>query len=100
MSIVRAAVPQDIAELVRLRELFMNEMSVSWGPVPAGNGWRAACAEALAVQLAGDSMRVVVMDGETGLASCGMGVVDQRLYRSLGFDDHPDPMLSRSIIGQ
>lgn len=153
MAHVRPATPDDIAELVRLRELLFTGLTAGWGPPPAGTGWRDACAAALRDQLADDSRRIIVIDGAPGLAACGIGVIDRRLpspynpsgligyvlgivtdtahrrrgharlimenllqwfddrglrrvdlhaspdgqalYRSLGFDDHPDPTLSR-----
>jgi ribosomal protein S18 acetylase RimI-like enzyme len=152
---VRQARPDDIPELVRLRAILFQDLAASsWGPPPAGEAWRDACADALADQLADPSMRVVVIDGGSGLACCGMAIADrrlptpfnpggrighifgivtdpahrqrgharavmqellawcdsaglrrvdlnaspdgQRLYRSLGFTDHPDPTLSRT----
>jgi ribosomal protein S18 acetylase RimI-like enzyme len=153
MPQVRRATPADIDELVRLRELLFSDLSAGWGPPPTGVSWKDRCADALAEMLAHDSMRVTVIDVETGLAACGMGVIDRRLptpynpsgsvghvfgvvtdpayrkrgharaimedlvnwfdglgltrvdlnaspdgqglYRGLGFDDHPDPTLSR-----
>jgi ribosomal protein S18 acetylase RimI-like enzyme len=155
MAQVRPATPDDIPELVRLRTLLFTDLTGVWGPLPAVAGWAERCAGALAEQLAGDEMRIAVIDGGTGLASCGMGVIDRRLpapynpgglvghvfgvvtdpahrkrgharaimedllrwfdghglrrvdlnaspdgqglYRGLGFDDHPDPTLSRKL---
>jgi ribosomal protein S18 acetylase RimI-like enzyme len=149
----RQATADDIAELVRLRELLFTDLSAGWGPLPAGTDWRDACAAFLHDQLSDDSNRIVVIDGAPGLAACGMGSIDRRLpsphnpsgligyilgivtdrryrrrgharlimenllqwfddrdlrrvdlhaspdgqelYRSLGFDDHPDPTLIR-----
>ncbi|WP_283136447.1 GNAT family N-acetyltransferase [Rhizohabitans arisaemae] len=153
MSHVRLAGSGDIAELVRLRELLFRDLAAGWGPPPSEVSWKDRCADALAGLLTSDEMRIVVIDGTTGLAACGMGAVDRRLptpynpsglvghvfgivtdpayrkrgharaivedllawfdgrglkrvdlnaspeghglYRSLGFDDHPDPVLSR-----
>ncbi|MCO5992691.1 GNAT family N-acetyltransferase [Actinoallomurus rhizosphaericola] len=154
MSLVRSATDADIPELVRLRALLFDGLSArGWGAPPPGDGWRRTCAEALRERLADDMTRILVLDEETGLAACGMGVVDLRLpgpynptglighvygvvtdpafrrrghsrsimegllawfaergvsrvdlnatadgeplYRSLGFTEHPEPMLSR-----
>lgn len=149
----RQATPDDIAELVRLRELLFTDLDAGWGQPPDGTDWRDACAAVLRDQLGEDGNRIVVIDGAPGLAACGMGSIDRRLpsphnpsgligyvlnivtdrryrhrgyarlitesllrwfddrdvrrvdlhagpdgqdlYRSLGFDDHPDPTLSR-----
>lgn len=154
MSNVRPARHDDIAELVRLRAVLFAELAGTWGPAPGGDAWRDACAAAIAAALADEAMWVVVVDADTGLACCGMGVIDrrlptpfnpsglighifgivtdpahrhhghatavmrsllgwfdqhgltrvdlsaspdgERLYRSLGFADHPDPVLSRT----
>lgn len=153
MSPVRGATEADIPELVRLRGLLFTDLSEVWGAMPDGDGWRDRCAAELSRTLVTDAMRIVVIDGDGGLAACGVGVIDQRLpgpynpsglighvfgvvtdpayrgrgharvvmesllawfedrgigrvdlnaspdgmrlYRGLGFDDHPDPTLSR-----
>ena len=59
--------------------LLFSELGAAWGPPLAQEGWRDACAAALAEQLASDAMHVAVVDGDAGLASCGMGVVDRQL---------------------
>jgi ribosomal protein S18 acetylase RimI-like enzyme len=79
---VRAATPDDIPELIRLRGLLFEALSDDFGPPPtpsAEHDWQDALAAELARQLGGNSMRIVVADVETGLASCGIGVIDQRL---------------------
>jgi ribosomal protein S18 acetylase RimI-like enzyme len=80
MSDVRAATPDDIPELVRLRGVLVSIHEVEFGPPPTGNGWEDACAKTLADELAGDAMRIAVIDGALArLAACGMGVIDRRL---------------------
>jgi GNAT superfamily N-acetyltransferase len=79
MSDVRAATEADIAELVRLRALMFADLGGAWGTPPAGDGWRDRCAAEVARQLRGDTMRILVVDGDTGLAASGIGVIDQRL---------------------
>jgi ribosomal protein S18 acetylase RimI-like enzyme len=79
MPVVRPATEADIAELVRLRELLFTDLGGEWGTPPAGEGWRDRCAAELARQLRGDALRILVIDGDEGLAACGMGVIDQRL---------------------
>jgi ribosomal protein S18 acetylase RimI-like enzyme len=76
---IRTATPADISELTRLRELLFEELRSDFGPPPAGHDWRGALAAELARQLAGDLMRIVVADVGSGLVSCGVGVIDQRL---------------------
>ncbi|MDH2425650.1 GNAT family N-acetyltransferase [Sphaerisporangium sp. TRM90804] len=76
---VRSAASPDIAELVRLRGLLFRDLAAEWGLPPAASDWRERCADALTELLADDSMRIVVIDGEAGLASCGMAVVERRL---------------------
>jgi ribosomal protein S18 acetylase RimI-like enzyme len=79
MSSVRAATEADIAELVRLRELLFTDLGAGWGTPPVGDDWRDRCAADLALQLRERAMRILVIDGDTGLAACGVGVIDQRL---------------------
>jgi hypothetical protein len=76
---VREAVHADIPELVRLRALLFTNLAGTWGAPPPGSTWRDACADALAAALADTSMRVIVSDTGTGLASCGIAAVDRRL---------------------
>jgi len=78
-AVVRPARPADIPDLVELRGMLFAGMATGWGPPTAGKGWRAACADAFARELAADDMRIVVVDGADGLAACGLGVVDRRL---------------------
>lgn len=87
MPKVRPATLDDIAELVRLRAALAVALAPDAAePPPDGTGWRETCAAMLAEQLADDAARTVVIDGETGLAACGMGVIDRRLPTPY----HPD----------
>ncbi|GII57769.1 N-acetyltransferase [Planotetraspora thailandica] len=156
MVLVRPATPHDVAELIRLRVLLFSDLAAVWGPASLGaDDWEERCRVALAEQVADTGVRIAVVDGETGLAACGIGAVDRRLptpynpgglighvfgvvtdpayrkrgyaraimedllawfegrglrrvdlnaspdgqglYRSLGFEDHPDPVLSRKL---
>jgi GNAT superfamily N-acetyltransferase len=89
--VIRDAVERDIPELVRLRGMLFDSLGRTWGTPPAGDGWRAACAEELRQGLAGATMKVLVIDGDGGLASCGTGVLDRRLpspYNPVGVVGH------------
>jgi len=76
---VRLASGGDIPELVRLRALLFTGLAATWGPAPAGDAWRDTCADTLAQRLGDDGTCIVVIDSATGLACCGMGIIDQRL---------------------
>ena len=76
---VRAADEDDVPELVRLRAVLFASLAGTWGAAPSGDQWRAACAAALTMALADESMRVVVTDAGAGLACCGIGAIDRRL---------------------
>lgn len=86
MSSVRQAVAADIAELVRLRAMLFEAI----GAVEE-NGWRDSLAAVLGEALTADGMRVLVVDGEGGLAACGVGAVEQRL---------PGPRAHNGRVGQ
>lgn len=76
MSRVRQAVEDDVAELVRLRALLFQTLSGGFfDPPPADGGWRDAYAAMLKEELASDTMRILVVDGDEGLAACGIGVI-------------------------
>jgi ribosomal protein S18 acetylase RimI-like enzyme len=98
MAQVRTATPADIPELVELRALLFGHLADGWGPPTAGEGWRDACAAALAEQLLADEMRLVVIDGDGELAACGLGVVDRRLpspYNASGLVGHVFGIVTR-----
>lgn len=75
---VRRAVKEDLPELVRLRaSLFEGLGGEYFNPASAGDDWRHRLAEVLGDQLAADSARILVVDGDEGLAACGIGTVEQ-----------------------
>ncbi|MEU7040773.1 GNAT family N-acetyltransferase [Streptomyces varsoviensis] len=75
---VRQAAHDDIAELVRLRALLFETLGGDFfNPPAADGGWRAALAAVLKEKLASDDARILVVDGDDGLAASGMGTVDQ-----------------------
>ncbi|MEV2268598.1 GNAT family N-acetyltransferase [Nonomuraea africana] len=84
---VRQAVDGDVAELVRLRALLFETL----GNPSSDDQWRDNLAVVLKEQLAADTMRILVVDGGTGLAACGIGIVEQRL---------PSPRLRNGRLGQ
>ncbi|MFD0344820.1 GNAT family N-acetyltransferase [Streptomyces sp. NPDC127117] len=93
---VRQAAEDDIAELVRLRAmLFENLGGDFFDPASGGGDWPAALAtvfkEQLSTDTASDTVRILVVDGENGLAACGIGTIEQRL---------PGPHLRNGRIGQ
>ncbi|MEI5103858.1 GNAT family N-acetyltransferase [Streptomyces sp. PmtG] len=91
MSRIRAAVADDVAELVRLRALLFETLGGEFfNPSSGDGGWRDALATVLKEQLASDAVRILVVDGDGALAACGIGTVEQRL---------PGPHLSNGRIG-
>jgi GNAT superfamily N-acetyltransferase len=86
MAGVRRAVEDDTPELVRLRALLFDTLSGS----STADGWRDSLAQVLKEQLAGDSMRILVVNGDDGLAACGIGFIEQRL---------PSPRLHNGRLG-
>ncbi|MFD0296255.1 GNAT family N-acetyltransferase [Streptomyces sp. NPDC127118] len=95
---VRQATENDIAELVRLRAmLFENLGGDFFAPASGGDDWLDALATVLKEQLTtsadtgSDTVRILVVDGENGLAACGIGTIEQRL---------PGPHLRNGRIGQ
>jgi ribosomal protein S18 acetylase RimI-like enzyme len=97
---VRPATHDDIPDLVELRGMLFAGLASGWGPPTAGEGWRTACADAFARGIAGDDMRIVVIDrdGTGGLAACGLGVVDRRLpspYNESGLVGHVFGIVTR-----
>ena len=77
---VRQAVEADIPELVRLRALLFQTLGGDYFDPPDGDDeWKAALATTLKEFVAGDDTRVLVVDGDGGLAACGIGSVEQRL---------------------
>lgn len=88
---VRRAVPEDIAELVRLRALlFETSLHGAFFNAGAGDGWRDACASVLAEQVHADDRRILVVDADAGLSACGIGTIERWL---------PGPHLPDGRIG-
>ncbi|MFD8705656.1 GNAT family N-acetyltransferase [Kitasatospora sp. NPDC059648] len=87
----RAAVVDDIAEVVRLRSLSFEGTGAHRGGNPsADGGWRDVLAAALHGQIASDTAQVLVVDGGSGLAAFGIGSIEQRL---------PGPYLATGRVG-
>ena len=77
-SLVRQAAEADIAELVRLRALLFTTLGGDFfNPATAGAGWRDALARVLKAKMRDDDARILVVDGDDGLAACGIGTVEQ-----------------------
>ncbi|MCK2221753.1 GNAT family N-acetyltransferase [Actinomadura sp. ATCC 31491] len=75
---VRPATADDVAELVRLRALLFEDLGGEFfNPPSAGDGWRDALAAVLLRKLTEQDARILVVDGERGLAACGIGTVEQ-----------------------
>jgi GNAT superfamily N-acetyltransferase len=75
---VRQASEDDIAELVRLRALLFEDLGGDFfNPSSAGDDWRGNLAAVLKEKLARDDARILVVDGDDGLAACGIGTVEQ-----------------------
>ena len=66
---VQTATVHDIPELVRLRSLLFDDLGGDFFKPPgAGDDWRAALARALERKLADPDCRILVVDGDDGLA--------------------------------
>lgn len=75
---VRQAVKSDLPELVRLRALLFETLGGEYfNPSAEGDDWRHDLAAVLEEKLTTDDARIVVVDGEHGLAACGIGTVEQ-----------------------
>ncbi|MBM7170285.1 GNAT family N-acetyltransferase [Streptomyces sp. G44] len=75
---VRAAGEDDLPELVRLRASLFEELGGDYfDPASGCDDWRHHLAAVLREQLASDDARILVVDGDAGLAACGIGTVDQ-----------------------
>ncbi|MDX3233373.1 GNAT family N-acetyltransferase [Streptomyces sp. ME19-01-6] len=89
---VRQATEDDIAELVRLRQLLFETLAGDFfTPSAADDDWRDALVAVLKEQLTADAVRILVVDADKGLAACGIGALEQRL---------PGPHLRNGRIGQ
>ncbi|MEW1929628.1 GNAT family N-acetyltransferase [Streptomyces sp. NPDC088360] len=90
-SDIRPATEGDIAELVRLRaSLFEHLGGDYFNPASGDSSWQGALAVVLKEQLATGAMRILVVDGDAGLAACAIGSVEQRL---------PGPHLRSGRVG-
>ncbi|MCX5149597.1 GNAT family N-acetyltransferase [Streptomyces sp. NBC_00320] len=88
---VRQATDGDIAELVRLRALLFEDLGGAFfNPASEDGDWRETLAVVLKEQLTEDSVQILVVDGDDGLAACAIGTVEQRL---------PGPHLRNGRIG-
>ncbi|GGV41314.1 N-acetyltransferase [Streptomyces longisporoflavus] len=88
---VRQATQDDIPELVRLRALLFGNLGGEYfDPSSGDDGWRHALSVVLKEQTATGGMRILVVDGERGLAACAVGSVEQRL---------PGPHLRNGRVG-
>ncbi|MFI0484144.1 GNAT family N-acetyltransferase [Actinomadura sp. 9N215] len=75
---VRQAEETDIPELVRLRALLFDTLGGDFfNPASAGDDWRDALAQVFREKLKSDDARILVVDGDRGLAACGIGTVEQ-----------------------
>ncbi|MFF8912094.1 GNAT family N-acetyltransferase [Streptomyces sp. NPDC015032] len=88
---LRQAVEDDTAELVRLRALLFEDLGGDFfAPATGSDDWLDTLASVLKEQMAADAVRILVVDGGSGLAACGIGTVEQRL---------PGPHLRNGRIG-
>ncbi|WP_184967746.1 GNAT family N-acetyltransferase [Nonomuraea endophytica] len=74
---VRPATRADIPELVRLREVLADRMAEDAG-APADDDWQEPYAKSLHERLGDPDVAVLVIDGDDGLAACGIGFIFQR----------------------
>jgi GNAT superfamily N-acetyltransferase len=75
---VRDATPQDIPELVRLREILADRMAQD-GSYPLESEWQEAYAESLKDRLGSLDTAVYVVDAPGDrLAACGIGLIFER----------------------
>jgi ribosomal protein S18 acetylase RimI-like enzyme len=91
MTEIRQATEDDVAELVRLRTLLFETLGGGFfNPATADEDWQVACASVLEEWLTVDNVRVLVIDGNSGLAACGIGAIERRL---------PGPHLRNGRLG-
>ncbi|GIH77328.1 GNAT family N-acetyltransferase [Planobispora longispora] len=87
---VREATPDDIPELVRLREILADRMAQD-GSLPVESRWQESYADSLRDRLGTSDTAVFVVDAPAGgLASCGIGLI---------FDRFPGPSLPDGRYG-
>ncbi|MFD7441700.1 GNAT family N-acetyltransferase [Streptomyces sp. NPDC059909] len=88
---VRKAMEDDVPDLVRLRTLLFETLGGDFfNPSSTDGDWQDALAAVLKEQLTADGVRILVVDGDKALASCGIGTIEQRL---------PGPHLLNGRIG-
>ncbi|MFI7466831.1 GNAT family N-acetyltransferase [Nonomuraea sp. NPDC049646] len=74
----RTATEQDVPELVRLRALLFDDLGGDFfNPADADDDWRDALARVFKRKLAEPDCQILVVDGDTGLAACGIGTIEQ-----------------------
>ncbi|MEV3985659.1 GNAT family N-acetyltransferase [Nonomuraea sp. NPDC049758] len=74
----RTATEQDVPELVRLRALLFDDLGGDFfHPADADDDWRDALARVFTQKLAEPDCHILVVDGDTGLAACGIGTIEQ-----------------------
>ncbi|MGC5014130.1 GNAT family N-acetyltransferase [Streptosporangium sp. DT93] len=75
---VRQASHDDIPELVRLRALLFGDLGGDFfNPPSADESWRDALTMVLKEKLTDDDARILVVEGNRGLAACGIGTVER-----------------------
>ncbi|WP_242891340.1 GNAT family N-acetyltransferase [Actinomadura litoris] len=75
---VRRATEDDVAELMRLRAmLFVNLGGEYFNPSDGDDEWLVALERVLKEKLEDDDAHILVVDGEDGLAACGIGTIEQ-----------------------
>ncbi|MEV7192168.1 GNAT family N-acetyltransferase [Streptomyces sp. NPDC093510] len=75
---VRRAAEADLPELVRLRALLFENLGGEYfNPSSQEDDWRRELAAVLEEKLTTEAARIFVVDGEQGLAACGIGTVEQ-----------------------
>lgn len=75
---VRQAEENDIPELVRLRALLFETIGGNFfNPPSAGDAWRDALVVVLRERMKDDDAHILVVDGDDGLAACGIGTIEQ-----------------------
>ncbi|MBG0826189.1 GNAT family N-acetyltransferase [Planomonospora sp. ID67723] len=87
---VRGATPDDIPELIRLRQILADRMAQD-GNLPVESRWQEAYAESLRERIDSSDTAVYVVDATDGrLAACGIGLI---------FDRFPGPSLPSGKYG-
>ncbi len=75
---MRRATEDDVPELMRLRAmLFENLGGEYFNPSDGDDEWLVALARVMKEKLADDDAHILVIDGDDGLAACGIGTIEQ-----------------------